>query len=293
MSAHQTAEPGKDAPPVTEGQLVELFKTARARADPSSLLADATAANAAVGTTLNDVLAELAAVGLDAYTQYQLTHVFDALKSFVKETISLHYAAEPERPAAHAEAVKQSSPLEKLSSILKTRDNQPAEEDSSDSVSRPAPVGASAVSQSPPDRTAVATNVLDAVQKALSHVEKAFDRRPPRLTLPPPPWYQRSLLLQGIQDLLGDASREDAEDTWLDVARLKDILRQEGIQVLFYDPEAGADQQAEAFSVEDYAKSPDGRYVTDTPAIVQTGAEGIRKILIRGRVLRLPAKDVQ
>ena len=60
---HKTAEPGKD-PPITEGQLVGLFKTARDRPALPSVLADATAASAAVHATLNDVLTALATAGL-------------------------------------------------------------------------------------------------------------------------------------------------------------------------------------------------------------------------------------
>ena len=252
MTSDKTDEPGKD-PPITEGQLVGLFKTARDRAGPSSALADVTAASAAVHATLNDVLTALATAGLDTHTRYQLTHVFDALKSAITETLSLRCSV----PAA-----------------------------------KPALAGTSAADPPQPDRMAVATSVLNAVQEALSHVEKAFDRRPPRLTLPPQRWYEHGLLLRAIQDLLAEALTKDAEDTWLAIDRLKSILRLDGIGVLYYDPEAAA-EQADAFNIEDWAESPDGRYVTDTPAIVETSAEGTREILIRGTVLRLPAEDTE
>ena len=76
---------------------------------------------------------------------------------------------------------------------------------------------------------AVATSVLNAVQEALSHVEKAFDRRPPRLTLPPQRWYEHGLLLGLFRTFLAEALSKDAEDTWLAIDRLKSILRLDGI----------------------------------------------------------------
>jgi hypothetical protein len=222
MTSDQPTAPDQD-PPITDGQLVGLFKAARERAGPTHLLTDATAANEAVYAALDTVLAGLAGE-LDEHTYYQLAHVFDALKS----------VARTEHAAASA---------------------------------------------------------IDAVAEALHHVEKAFDRWPPRPAPPPRPWYEaHPLLLDAIADLFGEAAQEHVDETWIAVGHLRNVL---GLQVLFYDPEAGAQQQADAFLIEDYAKGPGGRYVTDQPAIVRTDAEGARQILFRGRVQRQPAGDTQ
>jgi hypothetical protein len=251
MTSDQTTGLDQD-PPITEGQLVELFQAARRRADPSALLTATTAASVAVRDALDNVLDVLDATGPDAHARYQLLHVFDALKSIIAKTVGLPETAETERPA-----------------------------------------DATAATPRLPDRAPLVASVLDAVQEALGNVEKAFDRRPPRHPVPPPPWYQGHLLLEVMQDLMGEAARKNAEETWQVVDRLKGVLRLDGVQVLSYVPENGAERQADAFIVEDYANSPDGRFVTDVPALVETGAEGTRKILIRGRVLRLPADDAE
>jgi len=134
-------------------------------------------------------------------------------------------------------------------------------------------------------------SAMNAVAEALHHVEKAFDRRPPRPAPPPRPWYEaHPLLLDAIADLLGEAAQEHADETSIAAGRLRNVL---GLEVLFYNPEADAQQQADAFLMEDYAKGPGGRYVTDQPAIVRTDAEGVRQILVRGRVQRLPMGDTQ
>lgn len=286
MTSDKTTGPDQD-PPITEGQLVELFQAARRRADPSALLTATTAANVAVRDALDNVLDVLDATGPDAHARYQLTHVFDALKSIIAKTVGLHETAETERPAACAGTAEQGGGREKITkkrAVLGDRDGPGW---------AAGPADATAVTPRLPDRTALVASVLDAVQEALGNVEKAFDRRPPRHPVPPPPWYQGHLLLEVMQDLMGEASRKNAEETWQVVDRLKALLRLDGVQVLSYVPENGTERQADAFIVEDYAKSPDGRFVTDVPALVETGAEGTRKILIRGRVLRLPADDAE
>jgi len=132
---------------------------------------------------------------------------------------------------------------------------------------------------------------MNAIAEALHHVEKAFDRRPPRPAPPPRPWYEaHPLLLDAIADLLGEAAQENADETWIAAGRLRNVL---GLKVIFYNPEADARQQADEFLIEDYAKGPGGRYVTDQPAIARTGAEGTRQILVRGSVRRLPLEDTQ
>jgi len=284
MTSDQTAGPDRD-PPITGGQLVGLFQAARHRADPSPLLTATTAANVAVRDALDDVLARLDATGPDTHTHYQLTHVFDALKSVIARTVGLYETAETERPAADAGTAEQGGAREKITKIRAAI----AARDGPGWVTGPA--DATAATPRLPDRTALVASVLDAVQEALGNVEKAFDRRPPRHLVPPPPWYQRHLLLEVIQDLMGEVSRQNAEETWQVVDRLKALLRLDGVQILSYAPEDGAERQVDAFIIEDYAKSPDGRFVTDVPALVKTGAEGTRKVLIRGRVLRLPAED--
>ena len=56
-------------------------------------------------------------------------------------------------------------------------------------------------------------SAMDAVAEALQHVEKAFDRRPPRPAPPPRPWYEaHPLLLDAIADLLGEAAQERADE---------------------------------------------------------------------------------
>ena len=211
-------------PPITEGQLVGLFKAASGRAGPPPLLTEATAANEAVSAALDKVLAGLGAE-VDEHTHYQLAHVFDALKSLA-------------RIEEHTQAA-----------------------------------------------------VMNAIAEALHHVEKAFDRRPPRPAPPPRPWYEaHPLLLDAIADLLGEAAQENADETWIAAGRLRNVL---GLKVIFYNPEADARQQADEFLIEDYAKGPGGRYVTDQPAIARTGAEGTRQILVRGSVRRLPLEDTQ
>lgn len=209
-------------PPITEGQLVGLFKAASERAGPSHLLTEATAANEAVYAALDKVLAGLGAE-VDEYTYYQLDHVFDALKS-----------------VARTEHTKASA--------------------------------------------------MDAIAEALHHVEKAFDRRPPRPAPAPRPWYEaHPLLLDAIADLLGEAAQEHVDETFIAAGHLRNVM---DLEVLFYNPEADT-QQADTFLLEDYAKGPGGRYVTDQPAIARTDAEGVRQILVRGRVLRLPVEDTQ
>jgi hypothetical protein len=293
MTSDKKTAPDKD-PPITEGQLVGLFMKARMRSHPSSMLVDATAANTAVCAALDDVLAELRTAGLDPHTDYQLTHVFDALKSVVKETLSLPRPAETRGSGRHtAKVITEFGEelRERAAHFGKGGGDKPA--GLNDPRAAAGTPNTAASVRALPDRTAVAANVLDAVQKALRDVEKAFDRRPPQVSSPPQPWYQNRLLLEHIADLLGEASQQHTEETWIAVDRLKEALRLDEIRVLFYDPEAGAEQQADAFSLEDYAKSPDGRYVTDKPALVKTSANGGRQILIVGEVRRLPAEDME
>jgi hypothetical protein len=284
MTSDRTTGPDQD-PPITEGQLVQLFQAARHRVDPSPLLTATTATSVAVRDALDDVLAAVGTAGPDDHTHYQLTHVFDALKSVIAKTVGLHETAEPERPAAYAGTAEQRSAREKITRKLAAI----ADPDGLGWEAEPA--DATAVTPLLPDRTALVASVLDAVEEALGNVEKAFDRRPPRHPVPPPPWYRGHLVLEVIQDLMGEASRENAEETWQVVDRLKALLGLEGVQILSYVPGDGAERQADAFIIEDYAKRQDGRFVTDVPALVETGAEVTRKILIRGRVLRLPAED--
>jgi hypothetical protein len=279
-------------PPVPEGQLVALFNWACAQLQDqspgTSMLTGAAEVNSTAYAALNIVLDALAAE-VDADTHRQLEHMFGALQSMIGALTPVEAGSpdaglgdEGHQPATLGPA-SQGGWLRHRLSRLGGGGTQEAE------------AWERAVAGDPDAAAdAAGAGVLAALAGALQHIEKAFDRHPEPPALPPQPWWEgRPRLLEAIADLFGVAAERHADETWRHADMLRDALRQEGIQVLFYDPEADPVTRADAFQLNDAARGAEGRYVTDRPALVTSDDGGRRIYLVQGKAQRLPAEGGQ
>ena len=270
-------------PPVAEGQLVALFKSAcgqlRDQVPGSSMLTGAAEVNSTAYAALTIVLDTLAAE-VDADTHRQLQHMFGALQAMIS-ALSPVEAAGP--GVAPAEAAQPAAPAgwRRLTPSWLAPGTEPEAE------AWPRAVPAAPAAQASP--AAPQASVLEAVAGALQHVEKAFDRRPEPPAVAPPPWWEgHPRLLEAIADLMGVAAERHADETWRHADMLRDALRQEGVSVVFYDPQADPVTRADAFQLNDVTKGTEGRYVTDRPALAATGDGGRAIYLVQGKAQRLP-----
>ncbi|QDQ15518.1 hypothetical protein [Streptomyces spectabilis] len=243
-------------PPLTPHTLTNLFGSAREGAVRPTSLSLAYGIGEAVGAAIDGVRRGLDEEGLDPHTRYQLTHVLDALSTAVTETVRSVLTRPPAVPPAPR---FMKSPKDKRKSRRTT--------------------GA------PPPLPGLA---LDAVGKALPHVEKAFGKWPPTAGPPAPPWYEHDVVMELIQDLVSLRDRGRADRVWDRVGVFREVLRDQGIEILAYDPQLRPERQADAFSVEHVTEDVACRYETDLPALVRDPEGDGRRVLVRGRVLRLP-----
>ncbi|MFI8931581.1 hypothetical protein ACIG3E_28395 [Streptomyces sp. NPDC053474] len=267
--------PASDAhPPLAPHTLTDLFAAARRRAVQPANLSPAYGIGQAVGNAIDDVRRGLDGKRLDPHVRYQLTHLLDALSTAVTETVRTALA---QRSAAErAPQVDEEESKGRLGDRLRRGGGRhryrSAAEARRPAAARPSPAPA-----------------LDAVGKALPHVEKAFGKPPPTTGPPAPPWYEHDVMMELIQDLVSLRDRGRAERVWDRVGVFQELLRAQGIEILAYDPRLRPEQQADAFHLEQVTRDAVCRYETDLPALVMHPDGDDRRVLVRGRALRLPA----
>ncbi|WP_172383127.1 hypothetical protein [Streptomyces sp. MNP-20] len=267
--------PASDShPPLAPHTLTDLFASARRRAVQPANLSPAYGIGQTVGNAIDDVRRGLDGKRLDPHTRYQLTHLLDALSTAVTETVRTVLAQQPgaERGPQADEEEHKGRLGDRLRRGGGRQRNRPAAEARWPAAPRPSPAPA-----------------LDAVGKALPHVEKAFGRQPPTTGPPAPPWYEHEVMMELIQDLVSLRERGRAERIWDRVGVFRELLRAQGIEILAYDPRLRPEQQADAFALEQATRDAACRYETDLPALVMHPDGDDRRVLVRGRALRLPA----
>ncbi|MCI3935042.1 hypothetical protein [Streptomyces sp. AN091965] len=261
-------------PPLAPHTLTDLFATARRRAVRPANLSPAYGIGQTVGNAIDDVRRGLDGKRLDPHVRYQLTHLLDALSTAVTETVRTVLV---QQPAAEREPqVDEEEPKGRFRDRRGRgggkRKYRSAAEAGRSAAPRPSPAPA-----------------LDAVGKALPHVEKAFGKQPPTTGPPAPPWYEHDVMMELIQDLVSLRDRGRAERVWDRIGVFQELLRAQGIEILAYDPELRPERQADAFHLEQVTRDAVCRYETDLPALVLHPDGDDRRVLVRGRALRLPA----
>ncbi|MEU2563673.1 hypothetical protein ABZ626_30745 [Streptomyces longispororuber] len=283
----ETAPAGRksaDDPPVVPRTLTDLFAAARTRVVQPTGLNPAYSAGEVVGAAIEAVRRGLDEDLLDPHTRHQLTHVLNALSTAVTETVRAVLPRQPGAPTTDAlrrtaagSGANETKPKKRFADALKgTLGKKPTPHPSSEAHPPAAPRSSSALA-------------LDAVGKALPHVEKAFARRPAAVGPPAPPWYEHDVMMELIQDLVSLRERGREERVWDRVGVFREMLRAQGIEILAYDPAIRPERQADAFQVEQVTQDAANLYETDLPALVMDPDGEHRRVLVRGRALRLPA----
>jgi hypothetical protein len=280
-----------------------------------SLMTELDQAINAAKKALENVLEKLRKDGLDSQVGYQLRYIFNALGIAVEGAAMAFYGQMDSDPSGALAAPAESpgvSPRKpgsqgssegsggRFGKWVSERTGRAKGMEGTGKIKNggwsPGAMGAAAYPARHPEPLSSSTpspaeRTREAVKKALAQVETAFDTRMP---LPEPvrlPWYEEDGLREIIQRLFGARGEESMTSAWSIIDQMREMLAGQGVEVLVYDTGVGPEEQADAFSIEDRADGRNFRYETDIPALAVRASGGGRRIVGRGRALRVPVTD--